>query len=157
MGPITKNRNDVGRSRMMSSRLSMLWSLKFLISGNIFWKFPKKTANATPSIATPSTTPSTSTSATPSKREEVDVNATPKTSSPKSKISDAAKTPKTSSTPKVSKPSPSILMFAKKLTKAEQDEQRLKVIRESKPKPAPAPTPKAPVKQQPTIIDLTQN
>jgi len=48
-------------------------------------------------------------------------------------------------------------MFAKKLTKAEQDEQRLKVIRESKPKPAPAPTPKAPVKQQPTIIDLTQN
>ena len=118
---------------------------------------PKKAANATPSIATPSTTPSTSTSATPSKREEVDVNATPKTSSPKSKISDAAKTPKTSSTPKVSKPSPSILMFAKKLTKAEQDEQRLKVIRESKPKPAPAPTPKAPVKQQPTIIDLTQN
>ena len=118
---------------------------------------PKKAANATPSIATPSTTPSTSTSATPSKREEVDVSATPKTSSPKSKISDTAKTPKTSSTPKVSKPSPSILMFAKKLTKAEQDEQRLKVIRESKPKPAPAPTPKAPVKQQPTIIDLTQN
>ena len=118
---------------------------------------PKKAANATPSIATPSTTPSTSTSATPSKKEEVDINATPKTSSPKSKISDTAKTPKTSSTPKVSKPSPSILMFAKKLTKAEQDEQRLKVIRESKPKPAPAPTPKAPVKQQPTIIDLTQN
>ena len=118
---------------------------------------PKKAANSTPSISTPSTTPSTSTSATPSKKEEVDVNATPKTSSPKSKISDTAKTPKTSSTPKVSKPSPSILMFAKKLTKAEQDEQRLKVIRESKPKPAPAPTPKAPVKQQPTIIDLTQN
>ena len=118
---------------------------------------PKKAANATPSIATPSTTPSTSTSATPSKKEEVDINATPKMSSPKSKISDTAKTPKTSSTSKVSKPSPSILMFAKKLTKAEQDEQRLKVIRESKPKPAPAPTPKAPVKQQPTIIDLTQN
>ena len=131
---------------------------------------PKKAANSTPSTITPSNTPSTSTSATPSKKdkEEFDVNATPKTSSQSTpKVSNAA-TPKTSqNTPKVSKAtktmasSPALLItkFTKKLTEAEREEQRLKVLRESKPKPAskPAPTPKAPGNQQPTIIDLTQN
>ena len=113
---------------------------------------PKK-AVPTPST-TPSATPSTPSSSTPTKndKEELDANATPKTS---------IGTPKVSSKAAKAVPSPALLItkFTKVLTEDERQEQ-LKALRESKPKPAnpaPNPQPSTPKSNQPTIIDLTKN